>query len=178
MKRRIAVLLAALSLLFCLLPAVNAAAPPETRETTETLEDSSYFTVTVGERVHNESAETGQNPFDRLIALLRRLIRLLMNQKTVSKSKYVSYFASDGTLLWTVYLNADFMYNGKSAVCDDVSLTVEILDADWRNLSAQSGKNGDTAYGRFSMRQYKLGVPLKTVEKELTLTCRPDGSVY
>ena len=178
MKRLFSAVFAVLFVLFCLAPAALAARDPQPpEEVTETLEDGSYFVVAVGERNQNEAAET-HDPVARLIAFFQRLIRLLRKQQTVSKTKYVSYYDANGTLLWTLYLSADFIYNGKTAACDSVAVSFDILDADWRNLASAGSVNGDTAVGQFAMRQYKLGVPLKTVQKTLTLTCRPDGAVF
>ncbi len=140
---------------------------------TEVFEDGSFLEIVT--ETENESELIGF--FSRLINFLKRLVEFFTGQKTVTKTKYMNYYASDGVLLWSAKLKADFMYSKKEAVCTDSSFSMDIYDSDWVLISSDCRNAGDTAEAEFSVRQYKLAVPLKTVEKTITLTCDTQGNV-
>lgn len=135
--------------------------------------------------------ESSMSFFERIISILKKIIAYLFGERSeektqeepkeetrsVSKTKYARYYDADGILLWSVYLTAGFSYDGKKAECVSASVSYQTFDSDWKMLSSASAKDGATATGAFSVRQYKLGVPLKTVEKTLTLTCDEKGNV-
>ncbi len=188
MKRTFAVLLCVLMLASCL--AVCALAAETDREY---LDDGSYIIVS-DEFIGDGSADDGDSdasgeasPEDsgskpvsflkKIIELIKRIIAFLNNQKTVTETKYVSYFSSQGELLWTATVTADFTYNGKSAVCDSVRTGLMIYDSDWTALSKETSKSAGTATACFRLRQSKLGVPLKTIEKTVSISCDKDGNI-
>ena len=177
MKKILCILLCGALLFAAVLPALANDVP----EQRETLADGSYFVTVVSDNSPHYgeiAAETGLTALiNRLIRLLRQLIELLSGIKTVSKTKYVNYYDSNGTLLWTVSLTADFTYNKQQATCTSVSRHSEVYDRDWSIVSSRTEKSGNTATGRFTVQQTKLGVPLKTIERTLTLTCDPNGNV-
>ena len=115
----------------------------------------------------------------KLLNLMKRLFALLFPDRplTVSKTKSAEYFDANGKGLWMISLTADFTYNGKTSACTNARVTYKIYDSDWKNVSSSCSKSAATATGTFSMRQYKLGVPLKLIEKTLTLTCDANGKV-
>ena len=110
-------------------------------------------------------------------AFLQRLLRFFGKTDTVTKTKYLRYYDSKGVLLWTTYLTATFQYNGKKVVCTEAALTAEIADGDWTLDEKQTEKADNTAKGTVTFRQHKLGVPLKTITRTLTLTCDKNGNV-
>lgn len=112
-----------------------------------------------------------------IIDFIKKIIKLLTNQETVRRTKYASYYDSQGALLWTVHVTAEFIYNGKSSVCKDVRVSYVLYDHDWKLVSVDKSKKGNTASAQFTVRQNKLGVPLKTIEKTVTLTCDKDGNI-
>lgn len=173
MKRLIAVVLVCLLFSFSLMP-FSFAVSSET-EYREVYEDGSYLTEGFCEEVIEENAVTSF--LSRLINIIRKIISRITGNKSVSMTKYASYYDSKGTLLWTVYLTAEFSYNGEKAACKKVSYSYDIYDSDWNFISADCSKNGDTATGVFIIKQYKLAVPLKTAEKRLTLLCDKDGNI-
>ena len=125
-----------------------------------------------------DSAESAPSVLTKLIRWLKDILRkLFAKQETITKTKYCNYFDSDGKLLWSVSLKGTFTYNHRKAVCVSGDITYEIRDKDWKMLSYGSKEEGNTATGYFSIRQYKLGVPLKLIEKTLTLTCDKEGNV-
>ena len=177
MKKILCVLLCGVLFGAAVLPALATDVP----EQRETLEDGSYFVTVVSDappQYGEISAEDGLSALiNRLIRFLRQMIQLLAGTRTVSKTKYVNYYDSNGTLLWTVSLTADFTYNGQQATCTSVSRHSEVYDRDWSIVSSRTEKSGNTATGYFTVRQTKLGVTLKTIERTITLTCDADGYV-
>lgn len=169
MKKLLCLLLCLLTFLLPLSPFSFAAVPVNIEEA----EDGTYFLSGITDTPQNESTDV----LSRFFALFRRLIELLTGTKSVSKTKYISYFDTNGVLLWTVYLHAEFSYNGKKAVCRNASTSYEIFDPDWQVIAAEAGKNNSTAYADFTVRQTKLGVKLKTVTARAELSCSPDGRV-
>ncbi|MCR5783491.1 MAG: hypothetical protein K6G90_12255 [Clostridia bacterium] len=111
--------------------------------------------------------------FKRIFALLKKLSGV----KEISHAKEVRYYDSKNVLLWTVTLTASFEYNGSSAVCTGAWLAFDPNDTDWKIDSSSCIKEENRAVGAFSVRQYKLGAPLKLIEKEITLTCSPNGEI-
>lgn len=184
MKKIIAFLICSLLIFTAVYPVVWARA---SQNETEYFEDGSYLTVTYirpagddseGDWEHIDAAESVPSPLTRIIRWLKDIIsRLFAKQETIVKTKYCNYFDSDGKLIWTVMLKASFIYNHRKAVCVSSEITYEIKDADWKMLSYSSEEEGSTATGDFSIRQYKLGVPLKIIERTLTLTCDKEGNV-
>lgn len=159
---------------------------------TQYFDDGSYCVTNVYyiSRLKPEAGEVSvsfitalMNVFKRIFALLKKLsgVKTVSQEKEVrykvSPAKEVRYYDSNNVLLWTVTLAADFEYNGSSAVCTKAKLYFLAYDQDWKMDSSDCRKEENRAVGAFSVRQYKLGAPLKLIEKEITLTCSPDGEI-
>ena len=186
MKKLVCLLLAAL-MLFSVVSVASAASV----ESNEYFEDGSFISTGYGspedywESLEGEEESGGSvSLIKRIIAFIREFFAKLFGKaepenkiQTVSKTKYAAYYDSKGNLLWVVYLSADFSFDGEKAECTDVRTYYSIKDSDWTVLSAEGSKSGGTATGSFTVKQYKLGVPLKQIEKELRLTCDKDGNV-
>ena len=130
------------------------------------------------EDIDGAEEENSPSSLTKLIRWLRNFFqKLFAKQSTVIKTKYCNYFDSKGNCLWSVRLSGTFIYNHRKSVCVSSEITYEIRDSDWKMLSYTSNEDGNTATGEFSIRQYKLGVPLKLIEKTLTLTCDKNGNV-
>lgn len=140
---------------------------------TEYFEDGSYITVGTASAVENEIA----NIFAKILEFFRKLIEFFTGNKTVSKTKYASYYDKNGNLLWSVFLEAEFSYNGKTSYCKEAGAYYETYDSDWEITSSGYSTDGNTATADFTAQQTKLGVKLKTVNKTLTLTCDKDGNI-
>lgn len=95
--------------------------------------------------------------------------------KTVSKSKSSTYYDSDNTKQWAVTLNATFSYTGSSATCTKSTTSYTIYNSAWKVTSAVGSKSGNKATGTFTVKKYALGIPIKTVNKTLTITCSNTG---
>ncbi len=168
-----------------MVPSVSAAV-----ESNEYFDDGSFISVGYGSPEHWESTD-GEEEADShdIVSLIKRIIEFIKTffkrffgndenkVQTVTRTKYAAYYDSKGNLLWTVYLTADFTFDGKKAECTDVRTSYNIKDGDWKLLSADCERAGNTASGTFAIKQYKLGVPLKEIEKTLTLTCDEKGNI-
>ena len=171
MKKIFALFLCVLISGLCIIPAFASASR---EEEIEYLDDGSYYISIVSDNKENEY-ESGI--FARLLEFFRKLIDFFRGQKSVSKTKYLNYYSSDGRLLWTAALEADFIYSKNNATCTDADFYMNIYDSDWKLHSSESSFETDTAHAHFSVKQYKLLVPLKTIEKYMTLTCDNKGGV-
>ena len=175
-KKLTALLLLCVCLVLPLTPAFAAeSSVPEIREM---LEDGDYTVTVVKDGAAGLQNEDTLSTLGRLLELLKKLLRLFTGTKTVQKTKYVNYYDKNGTLLWTVQLEASFSYSKNRATCDSARITSVFYDSDWKLISSSVSKDGDTATGQFTVRQTKLGVPLTTVERTVTLTCDTNGTVF
>lgn len=177
MKKVLSLLLCAVLLLIPLAPCVAAEAENEIDPGTgiEYFEDGSFLVFDILE----EEAATSMSFLQKLLNLFKKIFAFLLPEpeQTVSKTKYAEYHAANGKCLWSISLATDFSYNGKTSACTNARISYKIYDSDWKLVSSSCSKNGATATGEFAFRQYKLGVPLKLIEKTLTLTCDADGRV-
>lgn len=178
MKRFLALVLSFVIFAVPLAPFVQAAYE---NTQTEYFEDGSYMVMGSDEFVDREDAEDSLNFIGRIIEAIKKLINMLFGKsenKTKQDIKYVKYYDKNGTVLWEVYLEGTFSYNGEAARCTDASVSYYIYDGDWKMLSCESTKSGSVATASFKVRQYKLGVALKTIEKSIVLTCDKNGKTY
>ena len=171
MKKLTALLLCPIIFILSVSPVFAGASVNEEREY---LDDGSYLVEVINDGVDNEKEE---GIFMKLWGFLKKLIDFFRGRKSVSKTKYLNYYSSDNELLWTARLEGDFIYTKSSAECVASRFGIDIADRDWRLISSGCDKKEDTAMASFSVRQYKLSVPLKTIEKTLTLTCDTKGNV-
>ena len=172
--------LMALQLCVCfMLPLTTVfAAEASAVQTKEVLEDGDYIVTEIKDGAADPQNEDTLSLLGRLTELLRKLLRFLTGTKTAEKTKYVNYYDKNGTLLWSVQLTATFSYSKSEAKCDSAQVSSVFYDTDWKLISSGTEKDGDTAVGRFTVRQIKLGVPLKTVKRTVTLTCDTNGNVF
>ena len=96
---------------------------------------------------------------------------------TKTGTKGYKHYDSGNTLVWEASITATFTYNGTTASCTSVSKSTTIYNNSWRCTASSCSKSGATATGNFTFKHYVLGVPVKTINKTLTLTCDPNGNV-
>ena len=190
MKKITAIILSCLFLVTAMYPAVSATSVDSY---IEHFDDGSYLSVSYEkppaessgdedywvdiDSTEKEESET-VSVFNNIIKWFRDILsKLFAKQSTVTKTKYCNYFDSNGKLLWSVSLKGTFTYNYRKAFCVSSEISYEIRDKDWTMLSYDSCEENDTAKVEFAIRQHKLGVPLKLIEKELTLTCDKNGNI-
>lgn len=171
MKRFIAALM---SFLLSVFPLLSFAAAASITEEREYLDDGTYFVITVSDSVKNES---DFGIFAKLLAFFRKLVEFFKGQKTVLKTKYLNYYSSSGELLWTAKLEGKFVCTKRAVFCSSSDFSIDIFDSDWSLVSSFCCGQGNSAFAEFSVEQTKLLVPLKTITKEMTLTCDINGNV-
>ena len=176
MKRFMTSVLCLILLFLLITPAVSAIQPENTQ--TEVLENGDSLVSGIGDPLLTAAPEdTPAATLSNLIRFLKRLIFFFTGTKTVEKSKYLRYYDQNGVLLWEATLTAEFAYSSKQVQCEDARLSFVSLDWDWTLVSRQTVKTGDTALGTISVKQTKLGVPLQTITRTITLTCDSNGNV-
>ena len=176
MKRIVALTICLLMVFLCFAPSVSAIQPENTQ--TEVLENGDSLVSGIGDPLLNAAPEdTPAATFSNVIRFLKRLIYFFTGTKTVEKSKYLRYYDQNGVLLWEATLTAEFVYSSKQVRCEDARLSFVSLDRDWTLSSRQTEKVGDTALGTISVKQTKLGIPLQTITRTITLACDSNGNV-
>ena len=93
----------------------------------------------------------------------------------VTKSKTYTYYNSDNERDWTVTITGIFNYDGKTASCTKVASSYKIYNDNWKVTVSNASRSGAKAIGNFTVKKYLLGIPTKTVNKTVTLTCSKDG---
>lgn len=96
---------------------------------------------------------------------------------TITGQKNSTYVDSDGTVQWKATLKGTFTYTGSSATCTNSSITYTISDSSWKITEATATKSGNKATGDVTAKKYFLGIPTKTVEKAITITCSASGTL-
>ena len=95
--------------------------------------------------------------------------------KKVEKS--ISYKDEDGIVCWKATLTATFRYTGSSATCTDSDVTYTVSNSKWKITSATASKSGNTATADITAKRYTLGIPFKTVDRTITMTCSANGTI-
>ena len=173
----------------CVAPVSNVSAESIV-EQREELEDGDYIIYVTRDSVFNDEnsgsyggaveesvVSSPLSLLSRIIKMMRTIVNFLTGTKTVEKAKSVNYYDKNGKLLWTVTLHAKFSYTKKKVTCEGAYITAHMLDDDWKLVLADASKGVATATGHFAVRQSKLGVNLKTIEKTIRLTCDTTGNV-
>lgn len=94
---------------------------------------------------------------------------------TKNYSKSASYYNSDNEKEWTITLSGTFSYTGSSATCTKATKSYKIYDDHWKVTSSSASKSGNKATGNFTVKRYLAGIPIRTVNKSLTITCSKTG---
>lgn len=104
-------------------------------------------------------------------------IGLLSTRSSKTETKKGHYYDSNGAIVWTASITASFTYNGTTASCTTVSKSQTIYNNSWKCTSSSCYKSGATATGDFTFKHYVLGIPNKTINRTLTLTCDKNGNI-
>lgn len=97
---------------------------------------------------------------------------------TKSHAKEVTYTGVGGNVEWTYTLTATFRYvPGAYAVCDEASYSVKINDNDWTFSNGSATYSGNVAYGKGTFVKKVLGITVKTVDIDISLTCDKNGNI-
>lgn len=94
----------------------------------------------------------------------------------VAKTKSEHYYNSNNEKEWTITVTGTFNYDGQTSACTKAVTSYTIYNDNWKVTEAKASRNGATAKGEFTVKKYFLGVPIKTVNKTVTLTCSKNGA--
>lgn len=112
-----------------------------------------------------------------IVELVEEEVPLTRATSPKSGTKTYTYISSTDKVLWIATLNGSFTYTGTSATCTSASVSYKIYDDSWKCTSAVASKSGRTARGDFVFKKYVLGIPIKTIEKSLTISCSNTGTL-
>ena len=155
MKKIVSVLMSVIIMFSLGVPAFAVENIDNEKTVVEYLEDGSCFITTITVVEENSTYAT--------------------NTKQVSKSTL--YKDEDGIVCWKATLHASFRYTGSSATCTDSTVSYEIYDSAWRMTSATASKSGNTATADITAKRYTLGIPFKTIDRTITMTCSENGTI-
>lgn len=96
---------------------------------------------------------------------------------TKSGQKSAIYRNSNDVEQWRATLSATFTYNGSSATCTSASITSSVSNGNWKFTEKTTAKSGNKATGDITVKHYVLGIPTKTVEQTITITCSASGAL-
>lgn len=98
---------------------------------------------------------------------------------TISKngSKTFYYYNANDEVVWSAKLSGTFTYTGSSATCTASSITHSSNNSNWRIVSSNASKSGNTAIGEITAKSYFAGICVKTVEETITLSCSANGTL-
>ncbi|MBR6537074.1 MAG: hypothetical protein IKT67_07710 [Lachnospiraceae bacterium] len=123
----------------------------------ETLEDGSYFHVTVSELVSPSESRSVQ---------------------TQHGSREITYHDANGVALWKYTLYGTFQFiPGSSAACISSSYSIDIYDSSWENTYASASKSGNQAIGDGTFIKKVLLITTHTENVHATLTCSAYGTL-
>jgi len=91
--------------------------------------------------------------------------------------KSYTHYDSGGDAQWKATLDAQFTYTGSSATCTSSKITYTIYDSSWKITEATATKSGNKATGDVTAKKYFLGIPTKTIEQTITITCSVNGTL-
>lgn len=155
MKKVVSVLLIVMIMFSLNVPAFAVENIDNENTVIEYLEDGSCFITTITVVEENSTYAT--------------------NTKTFTKT--ISYKDEDGIVCWKATLTATFRYTGSSATCTDSDVTYTINDSAWKITSATASKSGNTATADITAKRYTLGIPFKTIDRTITMTCSANGTI-
>lgn len=98
-----------------------------------------------------------------------------MTTKTARKT--APYKDSNGNELWTFYVSGIFKYDGTTSICTSSVVNASSLNTNWKIYSKSATKSNATASATCTAKQYTLGICVKTVTRNLSLTCSPNGTL-
>lgn len=145
-----------------------------------------FFTIslTAYAQVPESSAQSQQNieyleNGDYIITTLEEENTLSFARSTATKSgkKSVKYYNSGKQVIWTFTLSGTFSYNQKSATCSKASCSFSSTTATWTAASKSATKSGATATGKITAKHTVDGKS-STTSRTITLSCKPDGTLY
>lgn len=168
MRKRIAIVLAALCITVALLSPVSIKASGAEIPSKET------FVIVNGEQKQVKVIHV----FDDGSQLLEgqpTVITQTRSSKTGQKPYY--HCNSSGTVLWTATVIGTFTYNGSTSYCTNASYETQVSGSTWSEQSGSAYPSGNSAIADVVMARKLLFVVLETVPVTITLTCDKNGNL-
>ena len=104
------------------------------------------------------------------------LVRGSVYTRTGSKTR--TFYDSDNVAKWKFIVYGTFEVNsGVSAKCTKATCNTEIYDSNWKVISQSAWPSGNQAIGTATLKRYLLGIPVRTEEVTVTLTCDKNGTL-
>ena len=99
---------------------------------------------------------------------------------TTSKSakKDYKFFNSKDELQWTATVYGTFSFNGTTSSCIKASTAYKIYNKSWKVKNSTASKKNNSAIGNFTIKHYMIGIPVQTETFKVTLSCKPNGTLY
>lgn len=155
--KKLAAVLAAVTLFLCILPMQTFAAESEVGRNVTYYADGSYSVVSITEGEQSKVSARATTYRDG--------------------TKVYTHYSSSGTVEWRATMRATFSYTGSSATCTSVdNLSVNIYDSGWSLASKSTRRSGNTAYGDVVMERSIIG-GTQGVPVTLTLSCDKNGNL-
>lgn len=97
---------------------------------------------------------------------------------TRSGNKTRTFYDSDDVIKWKFIVNGTFEVNsGVSSKCTKATPNTEIYNSNWKVISQSAWPSGNQAIGTATLKRYMLGIPVRTEEPTITLTCDKYGNL-
>ena len=80
-------------------------------------------------------------------------------------------------LLFSSSLTSIFKYDGTTSICTSSIVNASSLNTNWKIHSKSATKSNATASATCTAKQYTLGICVKTITRNLSLTCSPNGTL-
>lgn len=129
-----------------------------TNSTIEYLDDNSYF-----------KTDTYMDLSD---------IATYSSSKTRTGSKTKTYYSSDDKKLWSITVTGTFTYNGSSSKCTSCSGTKSTYSDSWKVDITSKSKSGNTSLVKAVGKLYFKNHVVKSISQEVSLKCKPNGTLY
>lgn len=101
----------------------------------------------------------------------------LFRANVKSGRKTVNYKNSNDEILWYVQVVGTFEFDGKSSNCTNVSVYANSNNSNWYISNKKASKMGNTAIGSATGELKVLGLVIQSINKEVQLTCSPNGGL-
>ncbi|HIT53265.1 MAG TPA: hypothetical protein IAD07_04915 [Candidatus Fimivicinus intestinavium] len=157
MKKRVISTLSCIILMMCLLSNFSSYAIVNTDSTVIYYPDGSYM-------------------IDTIEAI--PLVSTKASTSTLSGSKTRTFYDSADKVKWKFTVTGTFEYTyGNSVKCTKATPNTQIYDDNWRAISQSAWASGNSAIGEATLKRYLLGIPVRTEEVRVTLTCDKYGTL-
>lgn len=88
-------------------------------------------------------------------------------------------YKSGNNVNWSLTVHGTFSYNGSSSTCLSASSSVENFNSsEWTITKHYASRNGASATAYVTAQQRFLGLVIKTINDDVTLSCSKTGDLF